>query len=791
MAGYTRTDTTNNIADGNIINATDLDNEFDGIQAAFNSSTGHNHDGTTGEGAPILVLGPSQDVVVGASTVTPKTTNTVDIGSSSLKFKDLYLAGNASFGGTLAVTGVATFTAQPVLSSLTASRAVFTDGSKGLVSNAITGTGNVVMSASPTLTGTVGGENATLSGTLGVTGVATFTAQPVVSSLTASRAVFTDSSKGLVSNAITGTGDVVMSNSPTLVTPALGTPSAVTLTNATGLPISTGVSGLGTGVATALAVNVGSAGAPVLFNGALGTPSSGTVTNLTGTASININGTVGATTPSTGAFTTLSASGAVTLSGGTANGVPYLNGSKVVTSGSALTFDGTNFATTGSVTSAGSSNSGNLAFTGTGNRITGDFSNATVANRVIFQSSTTNGNTGIQAIPNGTAVQTQYALYTDPAITNGNYGDLTLNNSEFRLRTNSLGTGTAVPMTFSTGGSERMRVDTSGNLGIGTSSPSSRLEAVGANSIIKSTASSGYAAFYANAATGNAAYHFFGVNGTETARIYSDSANYLAFSTGSAAAEQMRLNSTGMGIGTATPSYKLDVNGVIATGSGSNRGFFYNDGSKILLESSSTYPLAFSVNGSERARIDSSGNLLVGATSSNARLHVQRSADLSQTNAHIQITGNGYAAYHFLDATAYYIGQDSTIRNVRVYSQSAGSGVNLSPNATSWGTFSDERLKFDIEPIAEGLAKLENLRCVSYRLKNVDAADSKKKLGLIAQDLVGVVDEVIDTTKLVDDEADYLSVRYAEMVPVLIKAIQEQQAIITALTARVSALESN
>jgi len=88
---------------------------------------------------------------------------------------------------------------------------------------------------------------------------------------------------------------------------ALGTPSSGTLTNATGLPISTGVSGLGTGVATALGIAVGSAGAFVTFNGALGTPSSGTVTNLTGTASININGTVGATTPTTGAFTTVAA----------------------------------------------------------------------------------------------------------------------------------------------------------------------------------------------------------------------------------------------------------------------------------------------------------------------------------------------------------------------------------------------------------------------------------------------------------------------------------------------------
>ena len=88
---------------------------------------------------------------------------------------------------------------------------------------------------------------------------------------------------------------------------ALGTPSSGTLTSATGLPISTGVSGLGTSVATALGVNVGSAGAIVVNGGALGTPSSGTVTNLTGTASININGTVGATTPTPGNFTTVTA----------------------------------------------------------------------------------------------------------------------------------------------------------------------------------------------------------------------------------------------------------------------------------------------------------------------------------------------------------------------------------------------------------------------------------------------------------------------------------------------------
>ena len=76
----------------------------------------------------------------------------------------------------------------------------------------------------------------------------------------------------------------------------------------------TGITSLGTGVATALGVNVGSAGAFVVNGGALGTPSSGTVTNLTGTASININGTVGATTTAAGYFTTVNAS--LTITGG-------------------------------------------------------------------------------------------------------------------------------------------------------------------------------------------------------------------------------------------------------------------------------------------------------------------------------------------------------------------------------------------------------------------------------------------------------------------------------------------
>lgn len=91
----------------------------------------------------------------------------------------------------------------------------------------------------------------------------------------------------------------------------------------------------GTGVQTALGVNVGSAGAPVLVNGVLGTPSSGTVTNLTGTASININGTVGATTPAAGTFTTVVAGSTTSILVGTAGSAVGNIGFRNATSGTA------------------------------------------------------------------------------------------------------------------------------------------------------------------------------------------------------------------------------------------------------------------------------------------------------------------------------------------------------------------------------------------------------------------------------------------------------------------------
>lgn len=120
MAGYTRTDTANNIANGNVVDADLFDAEYNAIEGAFNATTGHSHDGSSAEGSPITKVGPAQDLIVSASKVEAKTNDTLDLGSNAVRFKDAYLSGdldvdgtlnvasNVAIGGNLTVTGAAT-----------------------------------------------------------------------------------------------------------------------------------------------------------------------------------------------------------------------------------------------------------------------------------------------------------------------------------------------------------------------------------------------------------------------------------------------------------------------------------------------------------------------------------------------------------------------------------------------------------------------------------------------------------------------------------------------------------
>jgi len=101
MAGYTR-QASGNIQTGSVIRATDFNDEYNQVEAAFNASTGHVHDGSTGEGARILEVGPNGDIITSATAVVPLTTDTMSLGSTSVQFKDVYVADDRAvqFGDT-------------------------------------------------------------------------------------------------------------------------------------------------------------------------------------------------------------------------------------------------------------------------------------------------------------------------------------------------------------------------------------------------------------------------------------------------------------------------------------------------------------------------------------------------------------------------------------------------------------------------------------------------------------------------------------------------------------------
>jgi hypothetical protein len=356
---------------------------------------------------------------------------------------------------------------------------------------------------------------------------------------------------------------------------------------------------------------------------------SGKSVNLDASGNVNINGTVGATTPAAGTFTALT-------------------------------------------------DSGNLTFTGTGNRITGDMSNGTIANRVMFQTSSAGSNSVISAIPNGAATQSSFVAAGNSDPTNASIIQMLANGTtDTRLVSTFFGTGTSLPMTFHTGGSEKVRIDTSGNVGIGLT-PSAWTDsigviqgAVGTYAISSNGTNNNQFDLLSNAyrSGGTSTYLYFA---SSTATRYQQVSGahvwYTAISgtTGGTITflEKMRIDTSGnVGIGlTPTASVgALQVSGrafatsqlyVGAAGSTAYSGGIQNvsnTSKSVSIEADPTNVganslILFNIDATERMRIDSTGNVGIGTTFNNVYDQVASARPLVVQKSDTNTTLNGSLA---------------------------------------------------------------------------------------------------------------------------------------------------
>jgi len=410
-----------------------------------------------------------------------------------------------------------------------------------------------------------------------------------------------------------------------------------------------------------------------------------------------------------------------------------------------------------------------------------------------------------------------FASGTRSATISGGSGNLTL------------GTVIATPMVFNVNTNEAMRITSTGDVGIGTTAPASRLhvsDAVAGGQVLvttnetNSTSKIGSLAtmHYTNAeepvlaisVEGGASENTVQIGGGPGEFNASTSIRFFtaANSTTTGGTERMRIDSSGnVGIGTSTPAYKLDVVGSVnvpadssyVLGAGADRFIRYRSGNGDILYSfssgnfyqqniTSSYHAWFTGN-NERARIDSSGNLLVGTTTQGYGFYTTSRFTLGNNGA-----GDGFCVGGLNQNVSAYTVQANNNTGTRYFGFiTNGSGtsvgtISFTSSATAYNTSSDYRLKNTIAPMTGALAKVALLKPCTYKW-NLDGSDGQ---GFIAHELAEVVPQCVSGEKdAVDAEGNpqYQGIDTSFLVATLTAAIQEQQALITALTTRITALE--
>jgi len=214
-----------------------------------------------------------------------------------------------------------------------------------------------------------------------------------------------------------------------------------------------------------------------------------------------------------------------------------------------------------------------------------------------------------------------------------------------------------------------------------------------------------------------------------------------------------------------------------------------NQAGSVLFGARTNHPVLFTTNDTERARIDTSGNLLVGTTAvPNVGLTGQFGFSVSSSEVVISKSGADGLIIRTTSAAS---------NNIRLYNLNNQVGsVSTTTSATAYNTSSDYRLKNTIAPMTGALAKVALLKPVTYKW-NVDGSDGQ---GFIAHELQEVVEGCVtgekDAVETYTDEDGneatrpvYQGIDTSFLVATLTAAIQEQQALITALTTRITALE--